>query len=572
MDTVRNTPVRPAPAPPVSRPGSRPHTGELAVRERIRRIEEAFGDPWDPHNPTGHAALLEADARRAVPWPGLRALERAELTADLVPDRLGGRLARADGFARILRHVFRRDASLGIGHGLMSYMAATHVWTAGDAAQQRRTARLLLGGGWMTNAYHEVAHSNDLLREEYRARRVPGGYRLSGRKHAVFNGARADALTLVCRTADGPGTRNYSLLLVSRAGLDPERARELPRQHTHGVRSCHVAGLDLRDCPVDDGCLIGAEGDGVRLTLRSFQAVRGVAASALIGVADTALRTAVRHALREAPGERPRSVLAGAFADVLLCDALALAATRALHLLPEQTSVLAACAKYLVPRVLDQALHDLSSVLGARRFERTGEAGFFQKAVRDLPVVGLGHAGTAACQAIVVPQLRQLASRSWLRDECAPAALFRPGADLPAPAAAGLLSLTAPRETVSGWLTRAGGAELRPAGDVLLAEFRALGEVCRALDAKAPRGGPALADRYALLLAAAAVVAVHTESADPFLADPAWARAALTRIAHRLGHGVPGPTEPWAQPLGDELLRRGAEQRTFDLYATPVPG
>ncbi|MEY9870873.1 alkylation response protein AidB-like acyl-CoA dehydrogenase [Streptacidiphilus sp. MAP12-33] len=546
---------------------------------RVAAVEAAFGDPWDPENPVGHAALLAADADRRVLPEAERALDRFGLGAELVPTALGGRMDRVDTVARVLRHVFRRDASVGVGHALMSLMASVHVWNAGTELQRQETARLLLGGGRMTNAYHEVAHSNLLLRDEYEAWPRGSGYLLSGRKRVIFNGTRADALTLVCRTG-GTGLRSHSVLLVRREGLDPSAVSELPRQETLGVRSCHTAGLGFRACFVDRSALLGAEGDGVELSLRSFQVVRAVAASAVIGVADTALRTAVRTALASGQTrERPWQTLTGGFADLLLCDAFALAGTRATHLLPGRTSVYAAAVKYLVPRVLTQTLNDLSSVLGEHLFDREGESGFFQKTVRDLPVVSLGHSGSAACQATLVPQLRRLAS-GWLRTAPAPQRLFRPHGDLPGLPGAERLLLAAPDDPVASWLDLAPEGPLRPLAAALRAEFEELRARCLELPADVTdlRAFP-LTDRYALLLAGAAVVAVHTACAegpsgagDAFLADPAWAALALTRIARRLELPVPDPAPEWSETLRRELHDRYTLPRSFDLYATPVAG
>src|SRR6202042_640085 len=68
----------------------------------------------------------------------------------------------------------------------------------------------------------------------------------------------------------------------------------------------------------------------------------------------------------------------------------------ALHVVPEQAGVLAAATKYLVPRILGEALYELSIILGARFYVREGEHAIFQNLTRDAPVLALGHAGAGA--------------------------------------------------------------------------------------------------------------------------------------------------------------------------------
>ncbi|NUS17947.1 MAG: acyl-CoA dehydrogenase, partial [Streptomyces sp.] len=59
---------------------------------------------------------------------------------------------------------------------------------------------------------------------------------------------------------------------------------------------------------------------------------------------------------------------------------------------------------------------------------------------------------------------------------------------------------------------------------------------------------------------------------DPFLADPAWAAAALDRLVRRLGRRPASAPAGCAGRVQEELLRRHAESRSFDLYDTPLAG
>ncbi|MEV4441666.1 acyl-CoA dehydrogenase, partial [Streptomyces sp. NPDC049577] len=518
------------------------------------------------------------------------------------------RLDRADTLARVLRSVFRRDASLGLGYGVTSFLAAVAVWAAGTPAQRRRTADLLLGGGRLAIAYHELAHGNDFVRNEFAA--VPqhggrAGFRLDGRKEVINNAARAEAMVLFSRTSPEPGPRSHSVLLVDGTRLPRDRFTRLPRYETTGVRGCVIGGFDFHDCPVPADALVGTLGQGVELALRSFQITRSAVPGMVLGGADTALRTVVGFAVeRQLYGRsvfdipHARATLAGAFADLLICDCLALVGTRAVHLLPEQTSVYAAAVKYLVPKLLQETVYDLSIVLGSHFYVRDGAYGVFQKHVRDLPMTSLGHAGTAACQATLIPQLPRLARAFWCSgDGEAPRALFRVHDDLPA-LDTGRLALAANGDALAASLvvladrlaTEDAGADgplgvVRDLAGALTGELRALRDTCRAMrphdrTALASPEVYALADRYALVLAGAACLGVwHAQRHDvpgrgpsAFLADPAWTAAALARICRRLGLPVPGDAADCTAGLLPEVLERFHDRRSYDLYDTPLAG
>ncbi|WP_079173522.1 acyl-CoA dehydrogenase [Streptomyces monashensis] len=582
-------------APGAGRGAPSPGGQEDRAVARIAELEHRLGDPTDERGEMSYARLLDADERAELSEAGERALDEVVLNADFVPERLGGRLERIDTLVRVMRPVFRRDIALGLGYGVTSFMAAVNVWTSGTAEQQRRLAGLLLDGRKVSVAYHELAHGNDFVRNEFQARPADGGYLLDGAKQVINNADRAAAWVLFSRTSPAPGSRSHSVVLAERDGLDPGRYRVLPRYDAVGVRGCHLSGLEFTDCPVPGSALVGEEGKGVELALRAFQVTRSAIPGMALGAADTALRTVVgfargRRLYRKSVMDIPhaRATLSTTFLDLLICDSLSLAATRAVHLLPEETSLYAAAVKYLVPKVLTDAMYDLSIVLGARFYVREGEFGIFQKHVRDLPVLSLGHAGSAACQATIIPQLSRLAKRSWFRDDPAPPSVFRLHEDLPE-VAFDKLTLAGGRDGLSAALVTAvddlpsGSPEERAAHGAalrLMDELRQIQEQSLELapqdrTALASPATFALADRYAVLLAAASVIGVWQQArgtADEFLADPAWLAAALHRLGRRLGHALPDLPPGCETRLHDEVLRRFGDRRSYDLYNAPLAG
>ncbi|MCP9994549.1 4'-phosphopantetheinyl transferase superfamily protein [Streptomyces werraensis] len=357
--------------------------------------------------------------------------------AEFVPAAYGGRLTRADLLARALRPVFRRDVALGFGHGITSMFATGAVWAAGDERLRHEVAALLLGGGRATILHHELAHANAILRDEFTARPAPGGgHRLYGRKDVVINASRADAHVVYARTDAARGPRSHSVFLLDPARAAPGTMRHLPRVETSGMRGALFSGLEFEGRAVPGDTLVGGLGDGVALALRTFQVNRSVICGVVTAAADTVLHSAVRAATTGRAGpvaRRWHKPLTGVFADLLACDAMATVALRALGLLPGRAHVCAAAVKYVVPDLLREDLEELAAVLGGRGYDLDSpEYGALDKLVRDLPVAGLGHAGTASCQAVIVPQLRTLAETAWFAEEEPPPELFRPGAELPA--------------------------------------------------------------------------------------------------------------------------------------------
>ncbi|WP_328870172.1 acyl-CoA dehydrogenase [Streptomyces sp. NBC_00287] len=547
--------------------------------KRALELARLFGDPDDPANPVGRAALLAADERGELSAPGEELLDGFGFGAEFVPQELGGRLTGLDELVRVAREVFRHDVGLGLGYGVTSFMAAVNVWTAGSAEQRGQLAGLLLDGRKVSVAYHELAHGNDFLRNEFSAQRTPGGYTLDGVKQVINNADRAAAWVLFARTDPAPGARSHSVLLTGPEDCTPAF---LPRYRTSGVRGCRITGLDFRDCEVPAGARVGTEGQGAELALRSFQITRSALPGMAVGTVDTCLRTVLRFALgrrlyRRRVLDLPHAatVLTDAFTDLLLCDGLALAASRAVHLLPGQAVVTSAAVKYLVPRLLTRTANDLSVILGARFYVREGDHAIFGKHLRDLPVLSLGHAGPTACLATLIPQLPRLARNPG---PPAPDALFMPDAPLPVLPYESL-GLTADGDALGAVLTEATHPDpyVRAVLGQLAAELAAVRQAARKLPPpeRTPLAGPAafrLADRHAQLLGAAAALGVARSARDGFLAEPEWLAATLHRTAVRLGLRPAPPPPRTTERLHAELLRRHTENRSFDLYDLPLDG
>jgi alkylation response protein AidB-like acyl-CoA dehydrogenase len=564
-----------------------------AVLSRASALDDALGDPADPENPAGFAGLLDAGERGVFPAAAAAILDDFGVNAEFVPQSLGGRLRSIDELARTLRPVFRRDVTLGVGYGVSSFIAAANVWTAGSSGQQHALAATLLANEKASVCYHELAHGNDFARNEFRADPAGPMLVLNGEKHSVNNVGQAAALVLFARTGTSAGSRSHSVLLLDRDMLDARHVEHLARYRTPGVTGCQIGGIRFTDCPVPATTVVGAAGDGVEIALRSFQITRSALPAMAVAALDTALRTTLGFAFgRRLYGTtvaglpHARATLTAVFADLLTCDALATVASRALHLLPGEASVLASASKYLVPKLLREAAHDLSVVLGARSYLREGEHAIFEKILRDMPVLSLSHAGGAVCQASILAQLPTLARHAWTGEAVPPPQLFQPGADLP-PLRPELLQLTnkghdslvPSLEPACAELLAAEGRQL--ASDVactLRRHLRALREDSAQLapidrTAVAAARGFGLAHRYALLAAASACLGIwraHRGDASHFLANPSWLLAALTRIAGRLNGTELLPPADLRERMFAELSARYNASRSFDLDAMPL--
>lgn len=576
-----------------------PGTETPAIRDRVAALESALGDALGD-GPLGHDAVLDADRVERLPEGGEELLDAHGVYREFVPENLGGSYTALDALTVLLRAVARRDFGVALSYGAAVFVPAVALWCDGSADQQQRAARLLGRGERLAMAFHDLSHGNDFVASGIWVRPQPdGGLLLGGHKRVVTNAARAAGLVVLARSGRHGDGAGHCALYVERAELDPGTLRDLQAVPGAGPRRAPSGGLEFLDCAAPPEALIGELNQGTQIMLRALQVTRPLAPSMGVGCADTALRMAAAAAEREGGGDLrsvdsryARRVLGSAFLDLLVCDALLLTATRTVHLLPQESSLSTAVAKYLVPRVLNQTVTDLVPVLG-RCFQRDeGGAGTFRKHLRDLAALPPGHAGSAAALASILPQLPTLARRSWNPGPAGPPELFELDTDVPALEPA-LLYAAAPTDTLVRTLAEAAdsvesafgrdeqAAALRAATRTLADELELLRKECRALPERDPAvlatpRAYALAERYALLVGAAACLGVWNSArrggGDAFLSDLPWVIGALGRICLRLGlpSGHSDVEHCYAPAVFDEFVRRFAGDRAFDLYDTAL--
>ena len=559
------------------------HTGARPSGREPHDLDELFGDPRLT-GPFDYPSIVADDDARRMSSTAEALLDEWEAGAEFVPASLGGRWVSTEDLVRRWRPVFRRDPSLGLGYGLSTLMGALNVWVAGDDRQRDEVAARLLRGERIAVGFHELDHGNDLLRNECVAEPVGDLWFVHGSKQVINNVDRAESILVMARTAPEPGARSHSLLLWHKDAATRPYVDTSRRVLTAGMRGCQVGEADFRGLPIPAEGLVGDPGTAAQTALTAFQVSRAVIPALAVATVDASLDLAVRYGSeRSLYGGRvldiphARALLAGAIADFLVADALSSVVVRALHLAPADCLVLTAVSKALVPQLLMSAMDDLSVLFGSTFYARVPPYDVFEKFLRDLAVVPIGHAGSTACLLTILPNLPAWLRRSR-RTAATDPALFRLGDDLD--------ELAFDRFTLGAGAGDPLGAALRDpavrasfgsgaaseALDRLAVAFDGVRDEIAALEPSdlgpdAPPEAFAAAHRLTLALAAGAWAGVCAENAGSTLTgDPLVRLAGLQRIEARLRGGPIVPLDP---TVVDRLMEVADDLVTRDIRFAP---
>ena len=250
-----------------------------------------------------------------------RAARRADGAARRVPHvaRAGAwRTGRArPGDARRARRLEPRPPRAhGRGRGDQPRLGRRRHQPAGPPHGRRRARRLrqrraegevppalCRGDSLGTCAITEPTGGSDLLGMASTARPVSDGYVLNGRKCFITNCHLSDAVVTVAKTGEGP--KGISAFIVEKGTPGFAAGRH---EHKLGLRGADTGELVFRDCHVPRENLLGNEGDGMTIALKTIGEVGrpGMAATSL-GILQACYDESVRvrqgaHALR--PSDR----------------------------------------------------------------------------------------------------------------------------------------------------------------------------------------------------------------------------------------------------------------------------
>ncbi|KUO02668.1 acyl-CoA dehydrogenase family protein [Streptomyces caeruleatus] len=380
-------------------------------------------------------ALAELDDREEFPDGAVRLLDDAGLPAHyvLTPD---GDFSRT---VRLLRSVARRDLTVAIAHG-KTFLGAAPVWVAGTPEQAARLAERVRAGEAVCWGLTERDHGADLLASEFAAVADTDGdgWRLTGEKWLINNATRSTLACVLARTDPVGGGRGFSLFLVDKGQLPQGSWRNLPKVRTHGIRGADISGFALDGAPVPADALVGEQGDGIAVVLKTLQLTRIACTALSLGAADHALRLARDFATgRELYGRRladvphVRRILGRAAAAALTVEAVSVLSARSVHTLPGELSAISALTKAYVPTLTQETLTSLGELLGVRGFLTSPPGGGFAKLERDHRICAIFDGSTVVNRAALLNQMPRL-TRQLTRRRTAAEGL-RAAADLTAP-------------------------------------------------------------------------------------------------------------------------------------------
>jgi acyl-CoA dehydrogenase len=267
------------------------------IRAAVRALCADFPDHY----------WMEHDRDHEFPWDFYNAIAAAGWLGITIPIEYGGGGLGVAEAAIVEQEI----AASGAG---MNGCSAVHIGIFGfeplirhgsPELKQRFLPRVSSGDLHICFAVTEPNAGTDTTNIDTFARKVEGGYLVSGQKVWITKAQQAERMLLLCRTTPKSEVKKKTDgLTLLFATMDPDHVqiREIPKM---GRNAINTNELFIDDLFVADEDVVGEEGRGFRTILSGLNAERVIAANASIGIGRAAIRRAVDYANQRIVFGRP---------------------------------------------------------------------------------------------------------------------------------------------------------------------------------------------------------------------------------------------------------------------------
>jgi alkylation response protein AidB-like acyl-CoA dehydrogenase len=148
------------------------------------------------------------------------------------------------------------------------------------------------GEKWAAFALTEPEAGSDAGNVQLKAKRDGDYYILNGNKIFISNAGEADIYVVIAATNPEKGIRGLSAIIVEK---DTEGFSFGKEEDKIGIRAAATRELVFTDCKVPKENLLGREGSGFMMAMKTFDQSRVGVGSQALGIAEGALREAVSY-------------------------------------------------------------------------------------------------------------------------------------------------------------------------------------------------------------------------------------------------------------------------------------
>ncbi|HPH41270.1 MAG TPA: acyl-CoA dehydrogenase family protein, partial [Syntrophorhabdaceae bacterium] len=235
----------------------------------------------------------ELDEKQEFPWSIMKACAETGLFGVSIPEEYGG--IGGGTFENCIAVEELSRACLGVSVSYAASLLGAYPILIGGSEEQKKKYLPEIASGRKLAAFGltEANAGSDAQGIRTEAKKVGDEYILNGTKQWITNGGEAEIYSVVAMTDKSRGGRGATAFILEK-GMEGFSFGK--KENKLGIRASATRELVFQDCKVPKENVIGREGLGFILVMRTFDRTRpGIGAQA-VGVAQGALEAAVNYA------------------------------------------------------------------------------------------------------------------------------------------------------------------------------------------------------------------------------------------------------------------------------------
>ncbi len=237
--------------------------------------------------------VRELDEKGEFPHDIIKELARADLFRIFIPEEYDGLSMGTFELCLVVEELSKVEPGIATTYAANA-LASTPIILFGTEEQKKKYLPQIASGEKLAAfALTEPEAGSDVSGIKTRAEKQGDSYILNGVKQWVTNGGEADIYVVFALTSPEKGARGMSAFIIEK---NWEGVSFGKKEDKMGIRTSATREMILNDVKVPKENLLGREGMGFIIAMRTFERTRiGVGAQA-VGIAESAFKHAVKFA------------------------------------------------------------------------------------------------------------------------------------------------------------------------------------------------------------------------------------------------------------------------------------
>jgi butyryl-CoA dehydrogenase len=209
-----------------------------------------------------------------------------------IPEKFGGMELKSETYCMLREEMGWADAGFTVMMGANS-LGYTPLEVAGTEEQIKKFADIVVPGAFSAFCLTESQGGSDAGNCLTTAKKVGNDYVINGTKAFITNGGIAEVYTVFAVTDKEKGTRGISAFMVERNRQGVSVGAE---ENKMGIRNSNTTEVVFNDVAVPASHLIGKEGEGFKIAMKTLDRTRPSGAATVVGVCQRAIDESVKYA------------------------------------------------------------------------------------------------------------------------------------------------------------------------------------------------------------------------------------------------------------------------------------